>query len=233
MSPQSARSTRQSRVRRAVGWAAIGSGMAALIAGLSIAPPDAVQGNAARLFYLHVPAAWTAYLAYSIVLIGSVQYLRSGSDKWDRYAGSAAEIGVAMTALTIAVGSVWGKAVWGVWWAWDPRLVSTAMMLLIYAAYLFYRRAAMRDTGHLRRAAWLGTIGALIIPVVHFSVVWWRSLHQPATLLAPTIHPPIDPLMGAALLLAIVAFTLAGAWLFLWRTGAPRVEADEPAAVAR
>lgn len=233
MSAHSARSSRQSPVRRAVGWAAIGSGVAALIAGLSIAPPDAVQGNAARLFYLHVPAAWTAYLAYVVVLVCSVQYLRSGHDKWDRYGGTAAEIGVAMTALTIAVGSLWGKAVWGVWWAWDPRLVSTAMMLLIYAAYVFYRRTGTGDSGHLRRTAWLGTVGALIIPVVHFSVVWWRSLHQPATLLAPTIRPPIDPLMGAALSLAIVAFTLAAAWLFLWRTGAARVGADEPTPAVR
>jgi heme exporter protein C len=216
--------------RRVVGWVALGSGAAATLVGLTVAPPDAVQGNAARLIYLHVPAAWTAYLAYLVVLVASLQYLRTGGEKWDRYALIAGQIGVAMTALTIALGSVWGRAVWGVWWAWDPRLVSTAMMLVIYAGYLALRNVGVDRTARARRAAWLGVCGALTIPVVHFSVVWWRSLHQPATLLAPSIHPPIEPLMAAALALAVVAFTALAAWVFLWRDAALTSVSDTSAA---
>ncbi len=126
-------------LRRGIGWAAVASGTAAVIAGAVIAPPDRIQGQAARLMYLHVPAAWTAYLAFAVVLVCSVQFLRSREMRWDRYGRVAGEIGVVMTALTIVVGSVWGRLVWGVWWAWDPRLVSTAMLLLVYAGYLAVR----------------------------------------------------------------------------------------------
>ena len=202
---------------RAFGWAALGCGLAALLIAVLVAPPDSMQGDAARLIYVHVPAAWTAYLGYLVVLTASTQYLRTGQQRWDRYAQAAAEIGVAMTTLTIAVGSVWGRAVWGVWWAWDPRLVSTALLLLVYAAYLALRRVGSAERDGNRRAAWLGIGGSLMIPVVHFSVVWWRSLHQPATLLAPSAHPPIDAVMAATLALAVTAFTLAAVWLFLRR----------------
>jgi heme exporter protein C len=205
---------------RVTGWVAVGCTVAALMVGLTIAPPDAVQGDAARLLYLHVPAAWTAYLAFAAVLIASVQYLRTGKYRWDRYAGVAAEIGVAMTALTIAVGSVWGRAVWGLWWTWDPRLVTTALLLLIYAGYLTLRRVGESAVPRARRAAWLGIGGSLMMPVVHFSVVWWRSLHQPATLLAPSVSPPIDSVMATALALSVCAFTTACAWLFLRRNAA-------------
>ncbi|KUI12331.1 hypothetical protein AU192_19885 [Mycobacterium lehmannii] len=215
---------------RALGWAASGCGLAALLIAVSVAPPDSVQGEAARLIYVHVPAAWTAYLGYLTVVVSSVQYLRIRDEKWDRYARAAGEIGVAMTALTIAVGSVWGRAVWGVWWAWDPRLVSTLLLLLAYAGYL-----AVRHVGDVRRrglrAAWWGICASLIIPVVHFSVVWWRSLHQPATLLAPSSNPPIDSIMAAALALSVVAFTTASVWLLLRRQSALRSGfryADEP-----
>lgn len=209
--------TSSSSSPRAFGWASLGCGLAALLIAVFVAPPDSMQGDAARLIYVHVPAAWTAYLGYVTVLIASTQYLRTGQHRWDRYAQAAAEIGVAMTALTISVGSVWGRAVWGVWWAWDPRLVSTALLLLIYAGYLALRHIGAGERARHRRAAWLGIAGSLMIPVVHFSVVWWRSLHQPATLLAPSAHPPIDAIMAATLALSVTAFTLAAVWLFLRR----------------
>lgn len=198
--------------RRTLGWAALGCGSAATVIGLAVAPADQMQGDAARLLYVHVPAAWTAYLCYAVVLSASVKVLRGGGPRWDRAALAAAEVGVAMTALTIAVGSVWGRAVWGVWWAWDPRLVSTALLLLVYAGYLALRRIDVGADGS-RRAARLGIAGVALIPVVHFSVVWWRSLHQPATLLAPSTRPPIDAVMATTLALAVTAFTLGAAWL--------------------
>jgi heme exporter protein C len=185
------------------------SGAAAAVLALVVAPPDAVQGEAQRLMYVHVPAAWLAYLCFGAVLVGSVAYLITRDLKWDRRAQAAGELGVGMTALTIAMGSLWARPVWGTWWVWDPRLVTTAVLLLIYLGYLSVRGLGDDRATGARRAAAVGIIGFVDIPVVHFSVVWWRTLHQPATLLSPD-PAPIDPRMLTALLVAVLAFTLAG-----------------------
>ena len=167
--------------------------------------------------YLHVPAAWVSYLAFSVVLVGSLVHLRRRSRDSDRFARAAAEIGVVCTAVTLVAGSVWGHAVWGVWWAWDPRLVSTALMLVVYVAYLGLRGLDGPAPVVRRRAAVLGVAGFAIVPVVHFSVVWWRSLHQTATVFgSPTQAPPLDPRMAVALALSVVAATVV-ALVFLVR----------------
>src|SRR3954452_4570551 len=161
---------RAARDRRTIGWGAAGLTAAGLVVGLTLAPPDAVQGQAQRLMYLHVPAAWTAYLAFFTVLIASGAVLIWADPRWDRAAQAAAELGLAATVLAFAAGTVWGRLSWGVWWAWDPRIVSTIAMFLVYAAQLTVRRAYLP-----RRAAWLGVGGFAVVPVVHFSVVWFRS----------------------------------------------------------
>lgn len=195
---------------RLLAASAVVTGAAAAVLALVVAPPDAVQGQAQRLMYVHVPAAWLAYLCFTVVLVASVGYLVSRKPAWDRRAQAAAELGVGMTALTIAMGSLWARPVWGTWWVWDPRLVTTAVLLLVYLGYLSVRGLGDDRAAGARRAAAVGIIGFVDIPVVHFSVVWWRTLHQPATLLSPD-PAPIDPRMLAALLVAVVAFTLAGA----------------------
>ncbi|SCG73192.1 cytochrome c biogenesis protein CcsA [Micromonospora inositola] len=210
--------------RRTIAWLAGGLGTAAGAAGGWLAPPDEVQGQAQRLMYVHVPAAWVAYAAFAVVLTASGAYVIGGDLRWDRFARACAEIGVVLTAVAIGTGSLWGHLVWGTWWAWDPRLVSTALLLLAYAGYLALRRAVAERTGArdggdhrvARPAAVVGAAGFLLVPVVHFSVVWWRSLHQQATVLAPQ-RPPIDPRMGAALLLAVAAATLAALAVLLHR----------------
>lgn len=222
-----------------MGWLAAGLTGGAVPAGLLLAPADAVQGGAQRLMYLHVPAAWTAYLAFGAVLVGGAGYLRTGDLRWDRCARVAAEIGVALTAITIAVGALWGRAVWGTWWAWDPRLVSTALLLIVYIGQLALRDAVAEAGRHrdpagpdahraARWAALAGIAGFALVPVVHFSVVWWRSLHQPATVLAPH-RPPIDALMAAALLLSLAAVTSTAFWVFLRRLAAIEESADAAA----
>lgn len=211
--------------RRGIGWAAAGLGAAGLVVGVTVAPVDAAQGEVYRLIYLHVPAAWTAYLSFFAVLLASTKYLIGGDARWDRAGQAAAEVGLGLTALTIVVGMIWGRATWGVWWAWDPRLVSTALLLLCYAGYLAARRAGTPS----RWLAWWGIAGFALVPVVHFSVVWWRSLHQEATVLQPTSRPPIHPLMLTALLLCLGAATLAAAWLWVSRlTRLEREAADRP-----
>src|SRR5215472_6225146 len=120
MAHTTARTRRRIRLRRDIGWLAAGLAAAGTGAAVFVAPADAVQGDYQRLMYLHVPAAWTAYAALTVVLLAAVRYAIRRDLRFDRYAQAAAEIGVAATVVTIAVGSLWGHAVWGVWWAWDP-----------------------------------------------------------------------------------------------------------------
>jgi heme exporter protein C len=219
--------------RRDLGWAAAGLSLAGVLVGTTVAPADAVQGQAQRLMYLHVPAAWTAYLAFFAVLVAGFAYLIRGDERWDRAGRAAAEIGLAATVLTFAAGTVWGRLTWGVWWAWDPRIVSTIAMFLIYAAQATLRFSDADPHRGARRAARLGVGGFLIVPVVHFSVVWWRSLHQQATLLAPDVKPPIDGLMLTALLLCVAAGTVTAAWVFLHRLAVLEARAGVPAVPER
>lgn len=174
------------------------------------APPDRLQGQLQRLMYIHVPSAWLGYLSFVVTLVGSVGWLRYRQRRFDRLALAAAETGVFFTGLTILLGAVWGKPVWGVWWTWDPRLVTTALLFFIYLGYLGLRRATIDRTARAGRAAVYGVVAFVQVPIVHFSVLWWRTLHQPATVLRPG-DPTIDHTMLAALLLNLVGFTLLGA----------------------
>lgn len=201
-----------SRAGRRLGAAAVVVGGVAAVLALLIAPRAAIQGQPQRLMYVHVPAAWTAFAAFGCVALCSVAVLLRRSGPYDAVARAAAELGVAMTTLAIAEGSVWGHSAWGVWWAWDPRLVSTAMLLVSYVAYLALRAMPGDEVHVRRRAAVVGLCSVVWVLIAHFSVLWWRTLHQPPTLLRPSLSPPIAPLMLLALVVGVLAFTLAGAW---------------------
>ena len=176
------------------------------LAAAMTAPPDRLQGNLQRLMYVHVPAAWLAYLAFAVTFGASVAWLWRRRPAADRLAAASAEVGVFFTGLALVLGSVWGKPVWGVWWTWDPRLVTTALLFFVYLGYLALRRAVADPLARARRAAVLGVVAFVQVPIVHMSVVWWRALHQPPTVLKPG-DPTIDHLMLAALLVNVVAFT--------------------------
>jgi heme exporter protein C len=208
---------------RALGIAALTAVVVSAVLSLVVAPPDAVQGEVQRLMYVHVPAAWLAYLSFLVVFVSSVAYLKTRRIRWDRIAAASAEIGVLFTALTIVLGALWGKPIWGTWWTWDPRLTTTAMLLLIYLAYLAVRRVVENPSRRARWAAVIGVVGFVDVPIVHLSVVWWRSLHQQATLLrvgGPEIHGS----MLAALLVGVVAFTLVYAYLMTLRLRVGRLD---------
>lgn len=205
-------------------------GVAALLAlGLSatlslvVAPPDALQGEVQRLMYVHVPAAWLAYLSFFVVFVSSVAYLRTSRTRWDRVAAASAEIGVLFTALAIVLGALWGKPVWGTWWTWDPRLTTTAMLLLIYIGYIAVRRITDSPTRRARWSAVVGVVGFVDVPIVHLSVVWWRSLHQQSTVLRVG-GPQIEGSMLTALLVAVGAFTIVYAYLMAVRLRVGRLE---------
>lgn len=151
--------------------------------------------------YVHVPAAWNTFIAYFIVFVASALFLIRKNIFWDHLAASAAEVGVVFNALTLALGSIWGKPTWGVWWTWDARLTTTAILLFLYMGYLALR-SFVEERG--RRALVSAPLGLLIflnVPIVYMSVRWWRTLHQiqssPAT---------VDPAMVTSLRLNAFAF---------------------------
>jgi heme exporter protein C len=173
--------------------------------------------------YLHVPAVLTAYLAFVLVLLGSIGYLATRRAGWDRLAAAAGELGVLYTGLTIVSGSIWGKPTWGTWWTWDARLTSTAVLFCVYVGYLLLRSLIEDPEARARYAAVVGIVGAVNIPIVHFSVKWWRALHQPSTILGPE-RSPIDPAIGLALFVNWVAFTLLFAYFLSRRMEIARLE---------
>ena len=208
---------------RALGWLAVLALIAGLAAGFGYAPPEATQGNVQRIMYLHVPSVLTAYLAFVLVLIGSVGYLLTRRPGWDRLAASAAEIGVVFTAITILSGSIWGRPTWGVWWTWDARLTATAVLLLVYVGYLLLRAMVDEPEMRARYAAVVGIVGAANIPIVHFSVYWWRALHQPAAMLGPG-RAPMPEWMKMVVLVNWIAFTLLFAYFLSRRLEIARLE---------
>ena len=208
---------------RALGWLAVLGLLAGLAAGFGYAPREAVQGNVQRIMYLHVPSVLTAYLAFGLVLVGSAGYLLTRRPGWDRLAASAAEIGVVFTAITIVSGSIWGRPTWGVWWTWDARLTATAVLLLVYVGYLLLRAMVDEPEARARYAAVVGVVGAANIPIVHFSVYWWRALHQPAAMLAPG-RAPMPDWMKMVVLVNWVAFTLLFAYFLARRLEIARLE---------
>jgi heme exporter protein C len=189
---------------------------ALVLYGLWIAPPDAVQGDAQRIMYLHVPAAWIAlYVAFGMTALGSALFLwpRTRSQVWDRVAGASAEVGVVFTALTLVLGSLWGRPVWGIWWAWDARLVTTAVLFFLYLGYLALRRIPGDPVGAGKRNAIAALIAFVDVPIVHFSVEWWRTLHQKATVFNPALNPKIHGVMAATLWIGVIAFSLLYVYL--------------------
>ena len=188
--------------------------------GLWVTPPDEQQGQLVRLVYLHPPIAWVAlYLAFGTTAVASLLWLwpRTRARFWDRLAASAMEVGTVFTALTLLTGSLWGRAVWGLWWTWDARLTSTALLLVLQLGYLALRRVPGDSDARARRCAVGAVIAGVDVPIVHFSVDWWRTLHQSATVLNPDLTPTIHGVMAWTLLLGFVALTLVFVWMLVVR----------------
>lgn len=203
------------RVARALGWASLVALVVLALFGLWGAPPDDVQSDAQRLMYVHVPAAWIAYLAFAVTALCSALYLwpRTRSRVWDRVAGASAELGVLFTGLTLVLGSLWGRPVWGVWWAWDARLVTTAVLLFLYLGYLALRRIPGSGEAPAKRAAIAALVAFVDVPIVHFSVTWWRTLHQEGTVFNRELDAQIHGVMALTLWLGVLAFTLVYVYL--------------------
>ena len=181
-------------------------------------------GQLQRIFYVHVPSAWVGYLAFAVVFISSIAYLRTGSRRWDLLAHSAAEIGVLFISLVLITGPIWAHPVWGTWWQWDARLTSALVMWLTYVGYLFVRNLTVDPSRAGRLAAIVGIVGFINIPIVHFSVQWWRTLHPSGPTLAnPTEASGLGGPEVLTFLVALISFTMLFAWLLTQRTRVGRL----------
>jgi heme exporter protein C len=174
---------------------------------ISFTPTEAVQGPAQKIFYIHAPAAWVAFLAFGLVGLASVLYLWLREERLDRIAESSAEAGLIFTTVVLITGPLWGKPVWGTYWTWDARLTLTLFLWFIFVAYIVLRGAIDDREMRARYCAVLGILGALLIPFIHLSVYLFRTLHPKPILLKPDA-PSLPSEMLTTVLLAFAAFTL-------------------------
>jgi len=177
------------------------------IRALFFTPTEAVQGPAQKIFYVHAPAAWVAFLAFGLVGLASVLYLWLREERLDRIAESSAEVGLMFTTVVLITGPLWGKPIWGTYWTWDARLTLTLFLWFIFVAYIVLRGAIDEREMRARYCAVLGILGALLVPFIHLSVYLFRTLHPKPILMKPDA-PSLPTEMLTTVLLAFAAFTL-------------------------
>ena len=170
-------------------------------------PTEAIQGPAQKIFYIHAPAAWVAFLAFGLVGLASVLYLWLREARLDRIAEASAEVGLIFTTVVLITGPLWGKPIWGTYWTWDARLTLTLFLWFIFVAYTVLRGAIEDREMRARYCAVLGILGALLIPFIHLSVYLFRTLHPKPILMKPDA-PSLPSEMLVTVLLAFAAFTL-------------------------
>jgi heme exporter protein C len=175
-------------------------------------PADRDMGHLQKIMYVHVPSAWLAFVGFGFVLVASILYLWKRDLKFDAFAAASAEVGTLFTALTIAQGSIWGRPTWGVWWTWDPRLTTTAILLLIFIGYVALRSFTDDEDRRARWSAAVGILGAINVPIVYYSVKWWRTIHQ-----VQSSPETMSTIYVVGLLLNVAAFSVLLAWFVMYR----------------
>ena len=191
-----------------------------LYLGLVWAPPDSMMGNVQRIMYVHFPSWIATALSYVTAFVCSVLYLARRRPALDYLAQAGVEVGVLFNTTGLITGSIWGRPTWGVWWTWDPRLTTTAIMLLIFVGYLLVRAFLEDPDARARVGALVAIVGFVTLPIVYFSVRWWRTLHQPQS--SPST---VDPRMVVALRVMMIAFALGAAYLMSRRYELARLQA--------
>jgi heme exporter protein C len=192
----------------------------ALLLGYALvwSPADIVQQDSVRIMYVHVPTAIIAFTACGITTLASAMWLRKRSEGWWVLGGAAAEVGLVFTAACLVTGSIWGRPTWGTYWDWDPRITSTTLLFILLVGYLALRQVDNESGDAAQRGMRGAIVGLLLFPnvmIVHYSVDWWRSLHQKAT--NTRLDPTIEGTMLFTLMLGIVVFSLVFAWLLVHR----------------
>jgi heme exporter protein C len=188
------------------------------------APNDDFQGPVQRIFYVHM-AMWLAtFTAFGIVGVASLMYLWKRASRWDHLGRAAAELGLLFCTLGLATGSIWAKPIWGTWWTWDPRLTLTLILWMIYAAYLLLRSLATEPTQGATLAAILGVSGVVDLYLINRAVYWWRGIHPAVIQNKDGGTGLADPMMRAALIVAMLAFFLVFLWLLRLRLRTARLQ---------
>lgn len=195
---------RRGRLLTALALAAA-AGVAVLA--LAFTPVELRQGEAQKIFYIHVPAAWSAMLAFSLVGIVSALYLWLQDRRLDLFAAASAEVGIAFSLVMLTTGPIWAKPIWGTWWTWDARLTLTLFLFFIFVGYLALRAAVHDPAERARFSAVVGILGMLLVPFVHLSVYLFRTLHPQPVVLKPSA-PSLPPEMLRTLLAGVATFTL-------------------------
>lgn len=195
-------------------------------------PTEASMGVVQRIFYIHVPSAWVAFLAFGIVAVCGAVYLWLGDERLDAAAVAAAEGGMVFTTIVLVTGPLWARVAWGTWWTWEPRLTLTLLLWFIYLGYFLVRASSESPQRGKRFAAVVGIVGALNIPLIHLSVVWFRSLHPEPVVLKPA-GPTLDPAMLRTLMVGLAAFTLLFFSIFLFRYALERLRFRKAATGSR
>ncbi len=215
VSPTSIRRPTGTRFSRVLGVATLVGLVWLVVFGLFLSPNDATQQAGVRILYIHVPSAWLAYLAFGVTGVSSLGYLikRTRSLTWDRIAGASAEVGVLFMGITLVSGSLWGRISWGIFWTWDSRLTTTAFLFVTYIGYLAVRNLGGTHQQRAKRSAVIALLAVLEVPLVHFSVTWWRPLHQNESV----AEGELSGLMLFSLFVGLLAFTLLYVWLVLHR----------------
>ena len=183
-----------------------------------VAPTDAVLGDVQRVFYFHVPIAIVSFIAFFVVFVASIGYLVTRKSRWDSVAHASAEVGVVFVSLALLTGIIWARPVWGVWWTWEPRLTTTLILWLIYVAYLMLRSYVPNKSQGALYAAGLGIIGFVDVPIVYYSVQWWRSIHPSAVVGPLADSGALEPIMQWVLFYSLAVFLLLFLYLLLERT---------------
>ncbi len=219
------RTSTASPLTLSLGLAALLSLGATVALGLSL-PATVEQGEYSRLIAIHPGVAWASYVSFGVTALASALWLwpRTRAPRWDLLAGASAEIGVVFTALTLATGSIWGRPTWGVWWVWDARLTLSALMLALYLGYLALRRVPNPPDARARRSAVAALLAVAVVPLNHFAVDWWRTLHQGRSLAQIDPGNDLDGAFIGAMLLGFLAMTLVYAWLLVHRVRVARLE---------
>ena len=203
----------------------------ALLWGFFVVPPDRLMGETVRILFLHVPTAWLGMGGWSAIALASLVYLVWRHPLANLAARGAAVPGLVFTALCLITGSIWGRPTWGTWWVWDGRLTSMLVLLFLYLAYIALAQAAEREGVSPRIPAIFGLLGAINIPIINRSVVWWNSLHQPPSITAG--GSSIDAAFLVPLLVAVLGFSLLFGALVLMRMRALLADAQADARLRR
>ncbi len=192
---------------------------AGLVLGLYVAPPDYQQGDAYRIMFVHVPAAWMALFVYALMAVMSAIALIWKHPLAEIVAKASAPPGAVFTLVNLVSGSLWGKPMWGAWWVWDARLTSMLILFFLYLGYIALTEAFDSPERGAKAGAVLALVGAINLPVIKFSVDWWNTLHQPASI-SKLDAPSIDPAMLAPLLLMALGFAAYYVAVLIWRAKA-------------